>query len=155
MGKLNYSLKRKNSKIIILCFLLVGCSPIPIHYACETPKFALIAKSTDTSYFDSRGYFEKFCPEGVPEKFSYTVNEDTNVVIRVRGEWIDLKPIKRGVPFKLQGKGIRVLDFEGYTQSVRVDSLIDHTLTLSTRDQELVELRFGLVECTCVTYDAI
>lgn len=145
----------KNIRVIILSLFLVGCSPFPIHYACETPKFAPADKSKDASYFDANGYFEKFCPEGVPERFTFIINESTNVIVRVRGEWIDLRPLKNGTPFKLLGNGIRDIDFEGYTQAIRVGALVDGTLNLRASDKVLVNIKFNLVECTCVTYDAI
>ncbi len=145
----------KYCRIILLSLLLVGCSPIPVHYACETPRFILTIKSKEISYFDANGYFEKYCHEGVPEQFRQIIDENTNVTVRVRGEWIDLKPMKNGEPFKLQGEGVRNIDFEGYTQAVRVDSIVDSTLSLSTPGNEQVNIEFSIVKCTCVTYDAI
>jgi hypothetical protein len=142
-------------RIIILSSLLAGCSPFPVHYPCDTPKFTIGDSTKDISYFDTSGYFEKFCPAGVAERFTYHLNENTKVTVRVRGEWIDLKPIRDGVPIKLTGIGIRELDFEGYTQAVRVDALANNTLSLFFPNSESINIKFNLVECTCVTYDAI
>lgn len=142
-------------RIIVLSSLLAGCSPFPIQYPCETPKFIVGDNSEDISYFDTSGYFEKFCPTEVPERFTYHLNGNTKVTVRVRGEWIDLKPIKNGAPFKLTNKGILDMDFEGYTQAVRVDALVSNTLTLFLPSSESIKIKFNLVKCNCVTYDAI
>jgi len=142
-------------RIIILSLLLVGCSPFPVQYPCDTPKFTISDKSKDISYFDTSGYFEKYCPAKVPERFTLHLNENTKVTVRVRGEWIDLMPIKNGAQYKVTGKEIRDMEFEGYTQAIRVDALENNTLTLSFTDSESININVSLVKCTCVTYDAI
>lgn len=143
-------------RIILLSLLFVGgCNPLPVHYPCKTPKFTISDNSKDISYFNTSGYFEKFCSTEVPERFTYYLNKNIKVIVRVRGEWIDLKPIKDGVSFKLAGKGIRDINFEGYTQAVRVDALASNTLTLLFPNSKPINIKFNLIECTCVTYDAI
>lgn len=139
----------------MLSALLVGCSPFPIHYTRDVPKFSLSEKIESVSYFDTNGYFEEFCPTKVPEQLTYRIDENIKVTIRVRGDWLDLKPIKNGVPFKLAGEGLRELDYEGYTQSLRTESLANNTLILSVPGTTKINIQFDLVKCTGVTYDAI
>ena len=145
------------TKLIIISavFLLVGCNPIPFHRTCDVPQFDSKENILEISYFNTTGYFEGYCPGGVPEKFTYSVNDNAHIGVRIRGSWIDLMPIENGVPFKLKGTGVRSLDFEGYTQSVRIDGLVNNTLVLILPNSELINMGYNSVECTCVSYDAI
>lgn len=141
--------------IIFAIFFLVGCNPIPFHRTCNVPQFDSKENVLEVSYFDTTGYFEDYCPNGVPEKFTYRINNHASIGVRIRNNWIDLMPIENGVPFKLNGTGIRTLNFEGYTQAVRIDALANNTLVLTLPNSELIKIGYKFVECTCVSYDAI
>ena len=140
---------------LITSSLISGCSPFPIHYDCDLPKFSVADKVKHETYFDQSGYFEKFCSEEVMEKFSYQVNNEIDIIVRVREEWLDLKPLKNNVAFKLASSEIRDLNFAGYTQAIRIDALKANSFSATLPDSTQIDIAFNLAQCTCVTYDAI
>lgn len=152
---LSVSCTHMNRLIIIAALFLVGCNPIPFHRTCDVPKFEISESVTGVQYFDSTGYFSDYCPDETPEKFTYMVNEHISIDVRIRGDWIDLMPLNNGSPIELSGPSLRPINFEGYTQAARIDSLNQGKLILILPSQITIEMNFRFIDCTCAYYDAI
>ena len=134
---------------------LTACNPIPIKQECAFAKLQPSIEYEVEKHTDSWGVFSGYCATHEPERIVLKPDTNHQVTLNVRGDWIDIKASKDGVPISLSGPQLREVTFQSFTNSVRYDSLSDHRIEILLEGAVEVIVPFQIIQCTCVRYDAI
>jgi hypothetical protein len=151
--------------VCLLAALLVGCNPIPNRQECLLPQFAEADAMAVHARYDTSSYFSSSCPVAAPKSFTLrTAKAELDLDILVaRGARLYLRA-KSKDQRRLSIHGDRVYDnvapgfeFTHHSPLGLPDQQRLH-LDLRTSDESLVDtvdLEFGTIRCTCVSYDSL
>lgn len=138
--------------IALLSVTVAACNPIPIRHECVVPHFHVQKEQLVAS--PSEYQWEPFrCPTKLPLRFQVKAGE-TQLEVRVRHEWLDLRAEAAETRLSIEGPGIREEHFEGFTHMVRVDSFKDGLLVARVGNASF-QVPFEMIACTCQYYDAL
>jgi hypothetical protein len=142
----------KNIHWLWICVLLGGCEIIPKFNQCESPKFIASDINKIDKYFLTEDVFAKFCPAETPKVFTYQVTPTIVVSIYLKDKWVYLRANSILEQLDIYAEGARVSSFKGYTHVVPINALKDNMLKITVDKTLYYEMKFTVVDCTCVYY---
>jgi len=142
----------KNIHWLLICVFLGGCGIIPKFSQCASPKFIGPGIERIDKFYFTEDLLAKFCPAETPKALTYRVTPTTTISVYLKGDWIYLKANDGLKKLDIYIKGIRLSEFKDYTHVVPINALKDNMLKITIDKTLYYEMKFTVVDCTCVDY---